>query len=238
MKKITLSFLMVFSFAYSFSQIVSCFNATPICGNNVVISNSTNIASPGAVSCLSTTPNPTWFIFKTGTAGDYEFQLSQGDNAPTYNNQDLDYALWEPFTDLPDCSVELYDYPTGNTAINNNLISCSYSASPTENFSLSNAQAGKFYVVLSTNYSNMAGSILLQQTNLGTTGAGTLICDYVIVNLQPENSTFTTNGNVSFSVASTNALTYKWEMSTDLTDWTILNDGEQFLKFQDQTQIR
>lgn len=225
MKKIILTTIFIISFS-AYSQISSCFDATPVCDDNVTISNSIgNSSGLGTIGCLGSTPNPKWFIFKIGDAGALDFQLSQGDNAPNYNNQDIDYALWGPFEHLPDCSSELYGYPSSNTSIGNNLVSCSYSALSTEDFSLTSAPSGKFYVVLSTNFSNFSGEILLQQTNAGTLGAGSLVCDYVIIDDQPIDEEFVVFGNANFSVSSMNALSYKWEISTNNVDWTVLNDG-------------
>lgn len=224
MKRSILIFSVIFSLPL-FSQISSCFNATPICDDNVTIQNSVNEASLGNISCLGTSPNPKWFIFKIGDSGNFDFQLNQGNNMPDYNNQDIDYVIWGPFEHLPDCSSELYNYPSGNTSIADNLVSCSYSAQAVENFSLASAPSGKFYVVLSTNFSNNSGDIWLKHINAGQVGAGTLVCDYVIIDLQPENESFTTNNNATFTVSSLNGVSYKWEMSTNGVDWTILNDG-------------
>lgn len=208
----------------NYSQITTCFNATAVCADDVVFPNTINQITSGNVACLGTTPNPNWYIFKVGTAGQFNFELSQGDNSPLYNNQDIDFILWGPFDDLPNCNSELYGYPSGNTSIVNNITSCSYSASTVENFNFSGV-SGKYYVVLSTNYSNQTGSIWLKQLNSGQVGAGTLICDYVIVNTQPTNRNFGVNGNTSFSVTSPNTSTYKWEMSTNSVDWFPINDG-------------
>ena len=210
MKKIILSLFFVITYLPFYSQITDCFNATPICDDNLTITNTIgNSSGYGLINCLGSTPNPKWFIFKVDNSGDFNFILSQGNNAPNYNNLDIDYVLWGPFEHLPDCTTDLYGFPSGNTSINNNLISCSYSATAVEFFNLTAANSGKFYVVLSTNFSNITGNIWLQQTNTGTTGAGTLVCDYVIINLQPQNEGFAANDNANFTVSSLNGDTYK-----------------------------
>lgn len=224
MKKKILTLVFSITTIINYGQITSCFNATAVCSDNVVFSNTINQPSLGYIGCLAETPNPSWYIFKVGTSGQFNFELSQGDNVPLYNNQDIDFVLWGPFEHLPDCSTELYDYPDGNTSIVDNVAGCSFSASPIESFGFSGV-GGKYYVVLSTNYGNQVGNIWLKQLNSGQVGAGSLICDYVIINSQPINDDFTINGNANFSITTLNASTYKWEMSTNSVDWYPINDG-------------
>jgi hypothetical protein len=204
------------------SQITSCFNATPICANGSLISNTTGIPSEGNLSCLGATPNPKWYIFKSGLSGAIDLQLSQGNNSPSYNNQDVDFIMWGPFDHIPDCTSELSFI---NSSIPNNILDCSFSASAIESVNVSNAPSGKFYVIMSTNFSDQSGSILVQQTNQGQVGAGSLICDYVIISNQPTNRTYNVNGDISFTVNTLNASSYRWEMSIDGSNWTPLNDG-------------
>ncbi|MQP24342.1 T9SS type A sorting domain-containing protein [Flavobacterium sp. LMO8] len=78
---------------------------------------------------------------------------------------------------------------------------------------------------MSTNFSGQSGSILVQQTNQGQVGAGSLICDYVIIDDQPSDRTFNVNGATSFSVSTLNASSYRWQMSIDGANWTDLSDG-------------
>lgn len=205
------------------SQITSCFNATPVCANGSLISNTTGISSGGNLGCLGATPNPKWYIFKSGLSGAIDLQLSQGNNSPSYNNQDVDFIMWGPFDHLPDCTSELSFINSSLPA--NNVLDCSFSGSAIESVNVSNAPSGKFYVIMSTNFSNQSGSILIQQTNQGQIGAGSLICDYVIIDDQPSDRTFNVNGATSFSVTTLNASSYRWEMSIDGSNWTSLNDG-------------
>jgi len=222
MKKLyTLIFLFISGLITS--QITSCFNATPVCANGSLISNTTGLPSLGTVGCLGSTPNPKWYIFKSGNSGAIDLQVSQGNNAPSYNNQDVDFIAWGPFDHLPDCNVELYGY--SSTSIPNNIFDCSYSASSIEFVNVANAPSAKFYVIMSTNFSGQSGNILVQQTNQGQVGAGSLVCDYVVINNQPTNRTFTVNGDISFSVNTLNATSYRWEMSIDGSNWNVLSNG-------------
>ncbi|MFD2909180.1 T9SS type A sorting domain-containing protein [Flavobacterium ardleyense] len=223
MKKNYILFLFLISNLVS-AQIQSCLNANPICADGSLIANTTNNISAATVGCLISTPNQKWYIFKVGDSGDISLKISQGDNAPSYDNQDIDFISWGPFDHLPDCTTELYGYSSNFTQASN-VVGCSYSASSIENFNLLNAPSGKFYVIMSTNYSNLPGSILVQQINQREAGAGSLICDYVIIDQQPDNRTYAVNGTVSFSLETLNASTYRWEMSTNGTDYSVLSEG-------------
>lgn len=224
MKKLyTLIFLFISGLITS--QITSCFNATPVCANGSLISNTTGFPSQGIVGCLGSTPNARWYIFKSGDSGAINLQLSQSNNS-TGVGIDIDYIAWGPFDHLPDCNTELYGYPNGSSnSIANNVIGCSYSANFIESINVTNAPSGKFYVIMSTNFSGQSGNILVQQINQGQVGAGSLVCDYVVINNQPTNRTFAVNGDISFSVNTLNATSYRWEMSIDGSNWNVLSNG-------------
>lgn len=179
MKKIYAFLLFILSFSTLHSQSTICDNATPICGNVNPTLNTTNTPSLGSIGCLASTPNPNWFIFKVGFTGNLNYNLHQGSNAPLYNNQDIDFICWGPFTTPPDCNTQLYGYPAGNTSIPNNVVACSYSSSPTETFTIPNADSNKYYVILTTNFSNNAGLFVLEQTNENSAGAGSTDCSAV-----------------------------------------------------------
>ena len=59
-------------------------------------------------------------------------------------------------------------YPFGN------IVDCSYDPAFIENVTIDNALTGEIYVLLITNFSNQAGTIQIQQTNAGDTGAGSI----------------------------------------------------------------
>ncbi|MFT7250759.1 MAG: hypothetical protein ACI9FW_000473, partial [Flavobacterium sp.] len=187
MKKIYLLFA-IFCLNFSFAQSPTCDSASAFCagGSTLTFANTTGVLPGlGGIGCLGTAPNPAWFYMTISQSGNLDFLLTQGSNAPNYNNQDVDFVLWGPFT-APNCT-DLYDYPVGNTSIPNNIIDCSYSGSATENMDIPGAIAGQVYMVLITNYSNQSGQITLTQTNLGQTGAGATDCNVVCgVNLGPD----------------------------------------------------
>ncbi len=139
----------------------ACASAQPFCTSQTYnVPNTTSqpsLGGGGAYGCLATTPNPSWYFMQVQSAGDIVIGISQTDASG--NGLDVDYAVWGPFnSSSAACS--------GITA--SNIISCSYSPSPTETATISNAQPGQFYMLLLTNYSDDPGSITFQQS--GGTG--------------------------------------------------------------------
>lgn len=200
MKKILL-FIAIFCNTLVFSQSSDCNAPMPICGNVSPIPTVVDIPSVGTVGCLSTTPNPSWFIFKVATPGDLIFSINQGNNSPDYNNLDIDFICWGPFlSNSIDCENDLYGY-SGNITIPNNVADCSYSASTIESITINSASVNEYYLILTTNYSNQAGFFKIEQTNIGTTGAGSVNCDVVCgVSLGPDQiicSTSITSLNIT-----------------------------------------
>jgi hypothetical protein len=171
----------------------TCIQAQPTCGLNSA--GTPNVAvqpfgSPGLgkIDCLNISPNASWLYFQVGTSGNLDFTLKQGNNAPSYTNLDVDFVLWGPFNTLPNTAIcgnatgvgsQLYDYPSGNISVPDNVVACSYSTAGIENFSIIGAQSGKYYILLVTNFSAQPGFVVLQQTNLGQPGAATTNCDIV-----------------------------------------------------------
>lgn len=211
-----ISFLLVPLFG--FSQITLCNNATPVCGD-LIFNNTINQPSYGSISCCNTTPNSHWSILKIGNPGNLDLSLTQGNNAPDFNNLDVDFICWGPFNDIPDCSIALFGYPIGNV-VTNNIIDCSYSASATEQINIQNAQSGKFYVILTTNFANYTGTIKLSTL---PTSTATTICDYAVVNDAPDNIEY--QSTVNFNVSTLNVTNYQWQRSTDGTNWSNLVNG-------------
>ncbi|HEX9980440.1 MAG TPA: fibronectin type III domain-containing protein, partial [Flavobacterium sp.] len=146
---------------------VPCATATPFCtGQVLTYPNATGILPGlGSLGCLGSSPNPAFFFLQVNNAGQLNYLMTQSTTPGGAPNLDVDYALWGPFTDnAAACAV----------IPNDNPLSCSYSAAPTENFSIANAQLCQIYVVMITNFSDDPGFITFQQTN--TTGGGTTIC--------------------------------------------------------------
>lgn len=143
----------------------NCINANSLCGNlGTPFLNSMNALNLGQAGCLGSTPNATWFTIPISTSGSINLQINQGNNAPLYNNSDIDYIVYGPFSTS-----------SGNCGLvsNANAVSCSYSAQATEYPIIANAVAGQYYLMMVTNFSNQSGIINI---NVLPTSTGTIDC--------------------------------------------------------------
>jgi uncharacterized repeat protein (TIGR01451 family) len=130
--------------------------------------------------CLYSQPNPAWYYLRVEQAGDFSLHIT---SVPSY---DVDFACWGPFSHptLP-CTAQLTagsttpthhasgpstDYPTLN------MVDCSYDASYEEWCYIPNAQAGDYYLIMITNYSNQPCNIIFEQINIGQPNAGVSDC--------------------------------------------------------------
>ncbi|WP_395043461.1 fibronectin type III domain-containing protein, partial [Flavobacterium sp.] len=153
----------------TFFVTTTCNDSQPFCGETgLIYTNTTGVPSLGTIGCLITTPNPAWFYFQVLNTGPLNFQITQGNNAPLYNNQDVDFIAYGPFANIAAACGNLA--PT---------VACSYSAAPIENFTIPGAIAGQIYVVMITNFSNNPGTVTFNQTNNTTTGSGSTNCEIV-----------------------------------------------------------
>ncbi len=146
----------------------SCQNLQPVCivpqayhqlatSANVTAAHVTN---PGnAYACLGSTPNPIWYYLQVDGAGNIDLQL----NAQT----DIDFIVWGPFPNVATAQAACGNYQAAQ------VTDCSFSGSNVEDINIPNAQVGEIYVLLITNFSNVAGIATLIQTN----GTGTIGCD-------------------------------------------------------------
>lgn len=141
-----------------------CANADPFCTDNGLYQFPAGVnagsGEPGPnYNCLSTTPNPAWYYMRIGTPGAITIRMY---STPSY---DIDFCCWGPFDDpVAPC-------PNGLTG--SKVVSCSYSMAATENCQIpSNAQTGKYYILVITNYSNQPCNISFSKTS----GSGTTDC--------------------------------------------------------------
>ncbi|MCA0152494.1 T9SS type B sorting domain-containing protein [Winogradskyella vincentii] len=172
---------------------VICENAENFCsvGGALVGSNIVGLPDPTDVACLGSVPNPSWNIIQIGESGLIEIEIVQWQDNNNNGVQDggepgldVDFAIWGPFNTLEEgcMDIELVDCPTCPFSNNpdtgfypfGNIIDCSYSPAPIENLTIDNAVEGEIYVLLVTNFSNGAGVISIEQTNVGNTGDGTI----------------------------------------------------------------
>ena len=189
------------------------------------------------VACLATTPNPSWYTIEIGESGAIQIQMNQVD--VTGYGIDVDFVLWGPFA--PDenyCELDLLvDCPSCPNNTSNpdfypfeNIVDCSYSASPTENFTIDNALDGEIYVLLVTNFNGAPGIITIEQTNSDAPGAGTIISD-IHTDLGPDYEVCegeTLELNVDFK----STYEYQWYI-----DGTLIPDAESHSIVIDETGI-
>ncbi|SEP85031.1 hypothetical protein SAMN05444005_102553, partial [Flavobacterium urocaniciphilum] len=165
MKKLLLLFFTFLSINFVFSQ-TSCADLEPICGEIAPSGSIIGLPSLGSPGCLGSAPNPNWYVikFEEASSNPAIFDLHQGNNPPLYNNTDIDFICWGPFTQTQIQSGtacnSLYDFPS--TTIPNNIVDCSYSASATEQITIPNISSpNSYYILLITNFSGQAGSFVL-----------------------------------------------------------------------------
>lgn len=165
-KKYFLSFIISFlllGFQVSYSQ-ADCNTPAPFCTgvtNNFPAGTNTSAASGPDYGCLLTQPNPYWYYMQVATSGNIEISIAGT------ANEDVDFICWGPFSNLGSIC---------NNLTSSNTIDCSYSSSPTETCTISNAVTGQIYMLLITNYANVA-----QNIEFGSTGSSTGATDCSIL---------------------------------------------------------
>ena len=163
MKNFILLFFTFLSFNSIFSQ-SSCSDLEPICGEIAPTPSVTGLPSLGSPGCLGSAPNPNWYLIKLEDSGVTTFDLHQGNNPPNYNNTDIDFICWGPFTQTQiesgNACNNLYDFPS--TGVPNNIIDCSYSGSAVEQIIIPDSfLPNQYYILLVTNFSGAPGSFVI-----------------------------------------------------------------------------
>ena len=191
------SFAIVMLFAGRVHAGVSSGNVndiTPVCvGSSLTFVAQTNaenadITNPGHdYGDVAFSPNPAWFYFKVDTGGVLELEQTNS------NNVDVDGVLWGPFDSVSDLVRDGVSSSYGTSL----LIDSDYEASADFNFSVT-ADAGEFYVLLISNYSESATDISL---NSGASTVATTDCAVTYgIDLQVDTATLsTTEGGATAS---------------------------------------
>ncbi len=204
MKKLYFLLLLLAMVVFAQAQNNSCGTAKLVCFDSTnLILYPAGVNSPPAppsgnpgpkYGCLGSQPNPAWFYVKVMYSGDIELYMEgSGPN-------DIDYACWGPFNSLNSpspCHDSLTagsltpthhapgpsaDYPSEK------MIDCSFSASFEEWCYIPQAIAGKYYLIMITNYSNQHQNIEFSQSNVNQPGAGRLDCIHnIITNMHSNN---------------------------------------------------
>lgn len=181
MKKIYISLTLLIICLSGYSQNDYCSTALPFC-TGTTYNFPAGVNSGGAEAgpnygCLATQPNPAWYYMLVEDTGPIEFHIS------TNPDHDVDFVCWGPFTSFttpctsdltatcsscPNNTDDSTFYPSGN------LVDCSYSVSVQEDCHIPNAISGQYYIIMITNYSNMACNIIFEQTNSAAPSHGTM----------------------------------------------------------------
>ncbi|MBL4702923.1 MAG: hypothetical protein JKY54_00245, partial [Flavobacteriales bacterium] len=169
MKNYLLILLLVCSSASYFSQGVNCATADPFC-TGTTYSFPNNVGTTSEVGpdygCLTTQPNPAWYYLQVSTSGNIDIGISQVTGAGS--GIDVDFICWGPFAGATTaCTAGLN---AGNE------VDCSFSTAATETCNIPGAVAGQYYMLLITNYSNIAGNITFSQVG----GTGATDCSIVV----------------------------------------------------------
>lgn len=176
----------------------SCADAEPFCSNGgVTYPASTNAGAAPAgpnYGCLFTRPNPAWFYLNIANSGAITITLTNSSNA------DIDFIIWGPFADQASMCTQVFAGAP--------IVDCSYSAASTEYVDIPNAQAGQWYMLMITNYSNQNTNITANQTS----GSGVTNCDILCAidsftaipgPCDPADDTFDLSGTITSGVPPT-----------------------------------
>ena len=211
-----------------------CFGPDPFCapgpGESLIFENVDDSSGTEAnpelsnYGCLFTQPNPVWFYMQVEESGELVFEIIQNTEFDDQGNPvgtplDVDFIAWGPFPDTQfcndldsctECGSNTFDdnYPYGN------VMDCSYSAAPTETFTIPNAQSGEIYAVLITNFNGDPGFISLGQSNIDDENSGSTNCDIVLQN----QVTACESDGVTLTAA---------DMAADQFQWLIFNEDTQ-----------
>jgi gliding motility-associated-like protein len=180
----------------------ACGSANPFCSTlGINFPGEVGQPSLGTISCLTTTPNPTWFAFQVSVAGNLVFNINQVTN-PGGTPIDVDFAAWGPFTSQAAGCTSIAANP-------NSTIDCSYSAAAVEVCTINNAQVGQWYIVLITNFNGGASNITFN--NLpggGTTGATN--CNIVCNTVASNNGPVCTSSPFNLTATALAGSTFAW----------------------------
>ncbi len=194
----------------------SCHKSLPFCTGTIYSFpagvNTGNGQSGPNYGCLGSTPNPVWYHMKIEDPGDITIRMV----GKKLNNTslDIDFALWGPYANpVTPCVAQLTAncsscpnntsnpnfYPSGN------LHDCSYDGSSVEHAHIVGGQTGQYFILLITNYSNVAGNITFSQT----AGNGSTDCT-ILPPAASSNSPVCFGNTIQLNAANAPGATYQW----------------------------
>lgn len=213
----------------------TCPITTPYCGDNGwSIANTPNanpILGPN-YGCIQPPNNPTWYYMQADQAGAVQLTLSQTSAPNGGTPMDVDFALWGPFNNVNTACTSILN---GQVA----PIQCSYGVAATETIALGSTggsgsgqssppsvQAGQYYIIVISNYTQQSGYITLEQTG----GNGSMDCS--IVPLALSSTIMDARAQQGYNQISWTAENTNW-VSTYLLDHSI--DGIEWERIATKT---
>lgn len=194
--------VLIFNSLVSFAQVANnmCEGALPFC-TGTSYSFPAGTGTPSAqtgpfYSCLATTPNPAWYYMKIDLPGMIQITMH---SEPSH---DIDFCLWGPFDSQNACGM----------LTSNKVVDCSYSLASSEVVDIANAIAGKYYILIITNYSNQPCNIIFSQTG----GSGTTDCT-ILPPAAANNGPLCVGESLQLGAANMNNAVYHW---TGPDGWT------------------
>ncbi len=158
---------------------------------------------------------PTWLLIQIDTPGDLEFYLSQTSEMDGSGDiLDADFVLWGPFNQ----GADVCDYTASLNA--NNIQGCDPSLADVVPINIDDAEVGKLYVLMVTNYSGEIGFINIQQ-NSSAPNAGTTACTIEQPDLGPDQE-ICNNEVIILDSMTTDADNYIWEVDNG-NGFTVIN---------------
>ena len=188
--------------------------ATPFCADenpygvtypsNTNSPNSSPFTGSNQVNCCYTTPNPAWYYFQIDQAGSLTIHIEQ--HSLSGGTLDVDFVCWGPFSAASQADFTNSLCCGQYNVSDQTVVDCSYSASWTEDCNLGNVQAGQWYLLLLTNYSNQPGTINFNATSSST---ATTNCD--LLNSGDSNSPICEGQTLELYVTAPQpGATYNW----------------------------
>ena len=178
-------------------------------------SNEVNAEIGPEYGCVGIQPYPTWLLIQIDTPGDLEFDLSQNSEMDgSGDDLDADFVIWGPF----DQGTDVCDY---NASLNgDNIEDCDFTPADIP-INIDNAEVGKLYVLMVTNYSGEIGFINIQQNTAAAPNPGTTECTLEQPDLGPDQE-ICNNEVITLDAMTTDADNYFWEVDNG-NGFTVIN---------------
>jgi trimeric autotransporter adhesin len=205
-------FMLVVTISGISAQGFDCSTAVPFCtGSAFTYPAAVNVPDLGMTGCLGSTPNAAWFCCQIDQTGPVSIFIQ------SLNGVDVDFICWGPFQSLSQAC--------GSNLMANSGIDCSYSTSATETCDIPNGQTGQVYVMLITNYANIAGDITFSQTG----GTGTLNCNFIIPQIVFSDHNISVCSNPAIISALPGYDHYLWSTGDTTETTTITTSGSYYI---------